>query len=430
MKGNEAYCINCGNKIVGGAIYCHKCGTRIESNMKTKNDIQEKQIQKKIGATYPQEKAEYLQPQQRHQQIDSGSKSFTSKTGYIIAGSIGALLIIGMILTPLILMNIFGSMRFVYLDTQTFMVDQTANFTSVDFIMKNDLGKIDVEYDETLDSLLTGTIVVYGKEQADLNKIQNIQITNTSSKFIVKFQSGDISHFFMNKDVFSYDISLTINPIAICNFTLEATTGRIEVNLSGGNNLTISNMHMQSTTGEISVRSGNAVNVSISRMNMQTTTGKNVLDFEGASEFTLQESLIIKATTGKIRVDLGNKTTMDMSSVDVTTSTGNIDLHYSNLLLTADIRWNIVATTGDITVSITQQIILSQNITQQWFIAASTGSIDIECDFSDEIGYMFDADTDTGNVSVPSDSVNYETDSNKFFFELKCSTGDISVNVN
>lgn len=428
MNTDETYCMNCGTKIIGGAIFCHKCGARIESNVSPKSHVQEEQVQKRTGDNYSQDKTGYIQPQQRHKEIDSG-KSFTSKTGYIIAGSIGVFLIIGMILTPLVLMSIFGSIRFVYLDTQTFAVDQNANFTSVDFIMKNNLGKIEVEYDSSLDSLLAGQIVVYGKEKANLSKMESIQITNTSNKFILEFDSGNIGNFFMNKDVFSYDINLKINPIALCNFTFKVTTGRINLNLSEGNNLTISNMDLESTTGDISVQSGEIVNSSISGINIQTTTGRAVLNFEDAKELSIHECLTIKTTTGAVRTNLGNETTMNTVSIDITASTGNIHVQYSNLIVTSDIIWNIAVTTGDITVSITQNIIHSQNITQEWVVTTTTGSINIECEFASEIGYIFEANTDTGNISVPSNSDNYEAQSNKFFFELTCTTGNILVNL-
>jgi len=181
IKINSQRCTKCGTQITNNAVYCQKCGSKIE-------------IEKEISAAYLKEK-KIVTTIKNHEP----TKNYSPKRRKMITGiSISIILII---IVPLILITVFGSINFINLGTLEFEVN-SFEITNIDLAINNNFGSVDIEYDNSMAKLMETIIYVKGKTGAKIDQAKNFEMITESEKLIIEFDSGEYEFFFWNKKAF------------------------------------------------------------------------------------------------------------------------------------------------------------------------------------------------------------------------------------
>ena len=240
------FCTSCGSQLPDGAVFCHKCGSRIE-------------VVKGVPTAFPRE--EVAEPVQPSVPIAPAAPvpdyRPIHKRPRILGFSIGILFLI---IVPIILIAVFGSINFTILGTLNFEYESLA-ITNIDLIVDNDVGTIDIFYDEDITNLFEADLVVRGRPGAELSDARNFGVYNlTVNSMVISFDSGTYKFFFWNRKAFTYDITIRINPVANVDFFVDADTGTVTFSTNNINDITMRDLILTSNTGRIDVNLGESIN--------------------------------------------------------------------------------------------------------------------------------------------------------------------------
>ncbi|MCK4972919.1 MAG: zinc ribbon domain-containing protein [Candidatus Heimdallarchaeota archaeon] len=380
------FCTKCGSQLADQADFCHKCGSKIEMVKGVPTAVP---IETKVPSKYVEE---------------YDSSKYDRRRKVVIGLSVG---IIAIIVVPIVLWSIFGVINYQHIGT--FGYDETSmEYTNLDLIINSSVGSIDIFYDDSMIKPFEATVEVYGRKDASLSDALNFTTTYLSNDTMeISFDSGDFDFFFWDKKVFTYDITVYINPAETADIFVDADTGSVSLSTEAIDSLNIVSIDLQSNTGSIDLDMTNSVNTTLNGLSLVTDTGR-------------------------IDVDLGVRTALNDSYVLIDTSTGSIDFGFVDLISADSMTWEIVTSTGSINIEIMQDIVYPFQFLSFFDVETSTGSITVDFFFNATIGYHFYGSTSTGSVDILGNedeysSPNYATAENLYDFELTTSTGSVTV---
>ncbi len=386
VKKITEFCTKCGSQLADQADFCHKCGSKIE-------------IVKGVPTAVPVETkipSQYV--------VEYDSSKYDRRRKIVIGLSVGIIVII---IVPIILWSIFGVINYQHIGTYNY--DETSMvYTNLNLVIDNNVGSIDIFYDDTMTKPFEAKVELYGRKDASLSDAVNFTTTYLNNDTMeITFVSGEFDFFFWDKKVFTYDITVYINPVVKADIFVYASTGSVSLSTEAIDSLNMVNVDLQSSTGSIDLDMRNSVNTTLNRLNLETSTGR-------------------------IDVDLGIRTVLNDSYVLIATSTGSIDFGFVDLISTDSITWEITTSTGSINLEIMQDIVYPFQFLSFFDVDTSTGSITVDFFFNATIGYHFYGSTSTGSVDILGSedeysSPNYATAENLYDFELITSTGSITV---
>jgi hypothetical protein len=389
-KMEEQFCTHCGTQLSDAAVFCHICGSKIE-------------VVKGVPTAIP--KQEVVTAPAKHHEL---AKPYSPKRRQVITGvSIGIILAV---IIPIILIAVFGSINFTHLGTLEFDVDSFA-ITNIDLNIDNNVGTIDIEYDNSLTKLIETTIEVRGRPGGNIDEARTFGMRIDPDELVIHFDSGDdYSFFFWNKKAFTYDITVTLHPSAKVNYFVDADTG------------------------SVSLTTNNVDDIEMYDVILSSNTGRVELDMSGSDNCKMDE-LDLGTNTGRINLNLGEQTTLNDSMVDLHTNTGSITLSYIDLILLDDIAWSIETDTGSINMYITQNLVYPFSVESYFDVKTNTGSVNLYFSFNNSIGFRFDGSTDTGSVDLLGaenfyESPNYSTATNIYTFIMDTDTGSVTAEEN
>ncbi len=341
-------------------------------------------------------------PSQPKVEYDNGKPKRRRKV--ILGLSVG---IIVVIITPIILFSILGVINYQHIGTYSY--DETSmEYTNLNLTINNKVGSIEIFYDNTLTKPFEAIVEVYGRDDSSLLDAMNFTTTYLNNDTMeISFYSGDFDFFFWDKKVFTYDISVYINPAVTADIFVEASTGSVSLSTEAIDSLVIASIDLQSDTGSIDLDMRNSVNSTLNGLNLITDTGR-------------------------IDVDLGVRTALNDSYALIDTKTGSVDFRFIDLISIDNMTWDINTNTGSINMVISQNIVYPFQFLAFFDVDTSTGSITVDFFFNATIGYQFYGSTSTGSVDILGNengysSSNYGTAGNLYDFELITDTGSITV---
>lgn len=386
VKEITEFCTKCGSQLADQADFCHKCGSKIE-------------MVKGVPTAVP---VETKIPSQSVMEYDSSK--YDRRRKVVIGLSVG---IIVTILVPIILLSIVGVVNYQHIGTYNY--DETSmDYTNLNLVIDNNVGSIDIFYDDTMIKPFEAKVEIYGRKDASLSDAMNFTTTYLSNDTMeISFNSGEFDFFFWDKKVFTYDITVYINPEVTADIFVYASTGSVSLSTESIDSLDIVNIDLQSSTGSIDLDMRNSVNTTLNGLNLETSAGR-------------------------IDVNLGIRTALNDSYVLIATSTGSIDFGFVDLLSVDSMTWKITTDTGSINIEIMQDIVYPFQFFSLFDVETSTGSITMDFFFNATIGYQIDGSTSTGSVDILGNeegyySPNYATAINIYDFDLITSTGSITV---
>jgi len=413
---DKKYCVSCGIAVTTADEFCFKCGAKIENY----KELNESSGNVRIIAERQTELAD------QDYVIRKRRKSKKSRKPLLLIP-----LILGVIIIPAIIMGSISSIR-TPIGTLTYDVP-TTGITKVDLIVDNNVGSVNIVYDDSITNLFESFITVRGGIKASMDDAINFEHEVVGDKVVISFVDDAIFMSFLNLKSLSYDIDIWINPIAVVDFNIETSTGSISCSLDGNDNLLITEAFFSSSTGSVNFISGTIENTTIGDIYIESSTGSLLFDFRYSTDASITD-LIMDTSTGSVKAYLGETMTVNCTDIDLSTSTGSILLEYINIIQLGDLDWNIATSTGSLTFVFEQTIMPVINCSSTYDLETSTGSITVNCEIDTGIGIEMNADTSTGGINLPSggsyySSPEFSLKTSQFSFTLLTSTGSITASV-
>ncbi|MBN1329191.1 MAG: zinc ribbon domain-containing protein [Candidatus Heimdallarchaeota archaeon] len=411
----KQYCVSCGAEITKDGSFCIFCGAKIEQRKLHSEPL----------------KSSYSEEVQGESIVYNRSKENEMKIKPKRKGLIAIPIILALVIIPIITLTTISSIK-IDLGTLNYDVPITAGMT-VNLNVNNDIGSITIFYDETLTNLFESEIIVRGGLKASINDAVNFNHEIVENITIITFNFQNLPSSFFNMKSISHEIEIYINPHAIVDFNIETATGSIDCYAENIDNVIINNLALTSSTGSIDFIAENMINLTMGEVILKTSTGSIGFDLGGSTNTSLT-ALELGTSTGSIDVDLGTHTNFNGSIINIYTSTGSIEIEYSNIRYSNDIYWEISTSTGSIYLTFEQTVIFVDNITVDFTLETSTGSIEVDCTITTAIGIEMDAGTSTGSIDLPNGhdyyiSPDFALKSNQYSFYMRTSTGSITGNV-
>jgi len=411
----KQYCESCGAEVTNDGSFCISCGAKIE---------QKKLYSEPLRSSYSED-------MQGETKVYSRPKEKEVKTRPKRKGLIAIPIILAIIIIPVITLTTISSIK-TELGTFTYEVPMTVG-TAVDLNVNNDIGSISIYYDDTLTNLFESVITVKGGLRASLDNAVNFNHEIVGNTTVITFNFQNPSSSFLNMKSISHEIEIYINPQAIVDFNVESDTGSIDCYAENYDNVVIANLEFASSTGSIDFIAEDMFNLTIGDVILETSTGSIDFDLSSSTNSSLT-ALELATSTGSIDVDLGTFTYLNCSIIDIYTSTGSIDIEYTNIMYSNDIEWEVSTSTGSIYLTFEQTVIPIKNITMDFTLETSTGSIGVDCHITASIGIEMEGATSTGSVDLPNGhdyyiSPDFALKSSQYSFHMSTSTGSITGNV-
>ena len=405
------YCTKCGTKTPEDAVFCHVCGTKIDD---LSVDLQ-KATKDKVSNN------KYYYPPSSQQTDDKYYKGYTHKE-HVFLKILAIVFIIGMITASISLFAVFSSFRMDVIGTQNYYLEE-ASSNEVFLNIYNGIGDIDIVFTDDTDILIEINVIVLSRKNVDESEFAEFIINDNEENLTIEFDSGEQIFSFFNKKILEYDISITLNSKLVLYANVQMETGDFYMDINCQTAI-INDLNVVTKTGDVSVNAYSTENVTINNVYLVSTTGQIQfsLSDQGANYIS---DVFATTTTGKIYFDFGKNITYDGNKIELTTTTGKIILYYVNMNYLENVTWLISTSTGSVYANITQDFIIEKPLQISFFVTVNTGSIDILTEFHDDIGYLFEATTDTGSITIPGQSPNYDTALNKYYFSLRTDTGNI-----
>ncbi len=402
----KQYCIYCGSLVSVRDSFCYKCGSKVQHTKTSNNLINE----------FHEEKTPV---------IKSNWSKRHSKKLIIIP------IILGMIIIPTVAVSTIISTQkplgILYYEIPNSCV------TSIDLNIDNDIGSVDIIYDDSISNLFEAIITVRGGIRASIDDAVNFNHEIIDERLNVDFYFVNHLENFFNMRKISHEILIRINPISLVNYNIELSTGSISLFVENENDIAIEDLYLSSSTGSVKFHGLELNNLTLGDISLSSSTGRIVFDLEGSTN-TFLTGLNLDTSTGSIYANLGHYITLDCQAVNMETSTGSVTLNYENILYNDDINWILSTSTGSITLMITQTLLPPSNASMLFIIDTSTGSITSIYEINTEIGIEIEADTDTGSINLPNGKNYYTSDdfalkSIQYSFVMSTSTGSITASV-
>ncbi|NHJ49131.1 MAG: zinc ribbon domain-containing protein [Asgard group archaeon] len=406
----KQYCVSCGAAIAETDSFCFKCGSSVETT---------KTIQEVHNASLVSQVSEEA-PQRRTRKIKRHGKKIVFIPILIL-----------MILVPVIVISSVSHMQ-KPLGTLTYDVPDSG-ITSIDLTISNDIGSVDIIYDDSISNLFEAVITVRGGLRASFDDAVNFNHEIIGDRININFfHNNELRNLFRMKQL-NHEIDILMNPTATVDFDIQSATGSVSVEVEFEDDLVIENLSLESSTGSAKFYGNYLNNLTLGDVSLSSSTGSIVFDLEDSTN-TYLTGLILHTSTGSVTADLGEYLTLDCSTVSLDTSTGSVTLAYSNIIHENNVYWSLSTSTGSVNLFIEQTILSPTNASMDFVLDTSTGSVTTYCELDSEIGIEIDADTSTGSITLPNGndyyvSSDFALKAIQYSFVLTTSTGSITANV-
>ncbi|MBK5114984.1 MAG: hypothetical protein KGD59_11720 [Candidatus Heimdallarchaeota archaeon] len=248
----------------------------------------------------------------------------------------------------------------------------------------NTAGSIEIEYDDTLTSLMEARLELWGRSEATIADAVNFTSSTAGGKVIISFDSGEVTWKWSDKDAFNQNLFVKINPDAIAEYSII------------------------------------------------TTAGSTDLDFDSLTESEIR-MLDVTVTAGSITVDFGDNTFLNTSTVSLVSSAGSISVTSQDVKFVDDIAWTITTQAGSVDLIIDQVAIPADNYTATYDVSTGAGSVELLYTLDESnFGISITGQTSLGSITIPGggnsyESSGYASESIKYIFNLETSAGSISA---
>lgn len=362
------YCSNCGSPLPEGRLFCEFCGTRVSAMQLPGEAATPTEPQKTTMPPSHDPSTTHLPAESPHPVIVSKPRS---KTRLWIAIGVIVLLVFSAAVVGGLWMMFRGHH---YLGEKTMGIASTT-LPVFRLNITNAAGDVSIEF---LDSpyIMDASAKVYGPGISDIYDAADFSARPKYGQYqLIEFDSSD------GRDDLTYDIHITISKEARTGLTIVAASG----------------------------------DISVSVKSPTTLTGLN-----------------LKASSGDIEVDLGTNMTLNCPEAVLEVASGNIDLGWTNLVVSQDMDWMIHAASGAIEMEIVQDQLPMTQTLMGFDIEVESGAIAIAYALSPAIGLQIAGTALSGNVGLPGgtgsyQSANYASAVLQLQFDLHSSSGDIEV---
>ena len=308
---------------------------------------------------------------------------FKRKEGSVAALGVICVLMLAVIAAGVIVFIFVYGGPYEYLGENTFTYESTDQL-NVTLDIYNEVGAVNINYNDSMTDLFSAKISIYGREKADITTAANFTVEELVSKIIFTFDSGTLNignPFDKTQKYYVLDISIHENATLV--YDIETTTGAINADFDSTKNTTI-----------------------------------YAIDF--------------LSTTGSIDLDFGANTTLETNEVNIELTTGSISFDALDVYYTGNTTFNLISTTGSIDLAVSQlSNIPDFNYTLDFNVEVTTGNIDLLYNTNAAIiGIKIDAMTSTGSITLPGGGSSFETPGYdlrgiKYYFDLSTTTGNI-----
>ncbi|MHA1121512.1 MAG: hypothetical protein ACTSPC_01705 [Candidatus Heimdallarchaeota archaeon] len=300
--------------------------------------------------------------------------------------------IVGIIIVIVIILAIIGGVLAVFLTRggpftligeTDYTYAPTANL-NLTLNIANAAGNIEIDYDDTLVSLMDARLEFWGRSEATIADAVNFTSSTAGGIVTISFESNDTTWKWSDKDVFYQKLFIKINPDAIAKYIILTNAGSIN------------------------------------------------LDFDSTTESEIR-MLDVTVSAGSITVDFGDNTFLNTSTVSLVGSAGSIHVTSQDVKFVDDIAWTITTQAGSIDLIIDQVAIPADDYTATYDVSTSAGSIELLYTLAEtDFGVSITAQTSTGSITLPGggntyQSSGYVTETIKYIFDLETSAGSVSA---
>ena len=410
---SNKFCVYCSQELEENDKFCHKCGATVDN-------------QKNISPVQNQDDRLYSNSLATPVQKEKKQHS---------ARNLKPLMLIPIILfsiaLPLVIMSSLGSVR-APLGTLDYDIS-SMEYLDVELVIDNNIGLIEITYDDSMDNLFEARVDVRGGVKASIDDAKNFHHDVINNKTVITFDSSEDVFTYWSFKSLTYNLYISLNPDTIIDFAIYSSIGSISLDLDGINDLIMNDVQLSSSTGSVDFYSGNAINTTLNDIDLSSSTGRILFDFDDAIGTTVNE-ITFTDSVGSITALLGEAMNINSADITMSTSTGSIELTFEDAIINADTNWDIETSTGSINIEFTQNIILPINFTAAFDVETSTGSINVDGEVASDLGIEISATISTGSRDIPGEfnyytSSDYDLKNNQFSFTLLTSVGSITANI-
>jgi hypothetical protein len=352
-------CPKCGNPVIENSTFCGSCGINLADLSKKDRDLS-----RKSKPLSPSPLSDHLMKKERP------LKPIVI-TGLIIFAFI-------FVFFGPILLGLDDNDNLEYLGEQPELLISTNSITTLNLMLRNDFGQIDIQTDPELSSVFLGRIKVWGPEGYNLTDAYKYESSQLDSVATISFLSGGDSDM---DNPYLYDLDILIKPNVIIYIDVSTSTGDLNIRIN---------------------------NSGIANFQVSTVTGRTEVELKDIYEF---------------KEELPN----------LVTNSGRIWLFLENINYTKqNSNWTIFSTTGGAELNLVQDISeFLDNSYRIFHVEATTGNIDVITNLLPEYGISVTANQPSGIADLPSGNSSYYTPYYfsarwKYSFTLETSTGRIS----
>ncbi len=385
------YCQNCGSKTYEDSLFCETCGYQLTTSKLKRNSVNKTQLNYQQRPEFVKKRRESpYHSTSPYTSVNIPPYSYRKKSNRHFGLFLG-IIIIGIVGIGAISALIFGIIPILdevtdphqYIGSKNYSIEAKTNITTLEIIIDNSIGSINVQHVENMTLLFDAQIHVYARKNHDLAGSKDLEIQQGDDLYTVLFETS--SEVWNNP--YTYDIDLYISNKAKSNFNIDVSTGSI-------------------TFG--------ATKTEIQELSLGTSTGSIEASFEDVLfNNSIFNHYILYTSTGSVLVRLNN-------------------ISYSSAI--NEYIWDISTSTGSIAFELYQDYIQNSSINVNFDVSTSTGSVTCIYRLNDLIGYSLDASTSLGDVTVfgsgislPYISDNYQEAISKYDILLSTSTGSIEI---
>ncbi|MFX0085998.1 MAG: hypothetical protein ACFFAU_10000 [Candidatus Hodarchaeota archaeon] len=385
------YCQNCGSRTYEDSLFCETCGYQLTTSKLKRNSVNT------VQSDY-QQRPIFMKKSKQPRYHSNLPSTTTNVSPYAYRkkssrhfGLFLGVIIIGIVGIGAVSALIFGIIPIVdevtdphqYIGSKDYSIEAMSNITTLEVIIDNSIGSINVQHIENMTKLFDAQLHVYARKNYDLAGSKDLEIQQGDDLYTVLFETS--SEVWNNP--YTYDIDLYISNKAKSYFDIEVSTGSI-------------------TFG--------ATKTEIQELFLETSTGSIEASFEDVLfNNSIYNHYILYTSTGSVLVRLNN-------------------ISYSSTI--NEHIWDISTSTGSVSFELYQDYIQNSSINVNFDVSTSTGSVTCIYRLNDLIGYSLDASTSLGDVtifgsgiSLPYISDNYQEAISKYDILLSTSTGSIEI---
>jgi len=392
------FCPKCGSKTFQDSIFCENCGGQLTPSKVNSLNVNKTPMNDNKRPEFVKRSRTASYPSHTASRNTYGSRYSHRKKSHLPIGMIAGLFIIGIIGISAVGAFMFVALpilseitnEYEYLGSKDYSIEETTNTSKIWMVIHNSIGSINIEVLDDQSELLNAHLLVYSRDDYDLEGSQDLLINQQEDYHRVFFDS---SSGIWNSN-YEYEIYLYISINATLSFNIEMTTGSISLEVG---KVTIQQLYLKSTTGSIEASFTNTV-------------------FENFINSSVDNFCLVETTTGSVDVRLDN-------------------VIYDDTITNQN--WLISTTTGSVNFELLLNSVQNSTIDVDYDVTATTGSITLVCVLEGLVGFSLDPSTTTGDIildeyttlftAFPFYSENYSVRSNIHDVSLTVSTGSIEI---